>query len=600
MISDYQSSEATDSGQCPNTNCPSPVVSSEPVSGAPLSFPSYVRLYSDVPGAVIHYTIDGTEPDTLSATYTEPILIVSSGVVLRAIAHFDGAEFGDCEPGSVASVAFTNPSIPFVFSYACDTPDNAGEWNDFTSNGNNDNHWQLQFTLAASTTIKRLELFQLDFTGMWSTGQVWSTDSPITIPTSPSTSIEFSVYPLLVFETAVQQWVAYQGSLGSFLAGTYTWDLYGDIAYPVTAASLFRLDIILDDGTKLSQIINNTCTVTPPLCPPPETPTTTAKCDGAVDVIFTGTVGQPYSIFVSSVECGAGVWDEVDAGTIDVSPKTVEISGLTKGCLHSFYVSIQEAGCGYKDSGIVTAVPKLDPVASIATNKTIVDPDEAFTISWNSRNIGGAVCGGCLDGQVSIDQSLGCKSGNVAGSQSTSKPDCGVYTYTVTGCNTCGTAIASVQVEVRCSATCSALSHCIKIIESIDTALCPHLGACSMGTYPAFCGAGFWAQTLFNFVPSECVYTALAQGEICQSPTSPSCGWAFGGASCVFDTTVIPNVWRLKISGYDYTIPGSPVSRLLWEGTKNVGTNAVGVYTKTGGCATGPTTFTTTDQNCPA
>lgn len=595
MLYGYISDEASDSGQCANTDCPSPVVLSDPPSGSEVSFPLYVRLYTDTPGATIHYTIDGTEADSLSDTYTEPILIASSGVVIHAIAHTE-----DCGTGPAMAARFSNSSFPFAFSYACDTPDKGGQWDVFVPNSNNDHHWELQFTLAANTTIARLELYQLDEFGNWTTGQAWSTDSPIH-PWSDLPNEEFEVFPLLVFVAAVQQWAAYQSSLGSFGAGSYTWDLYGDTV--IAAGGLFRLDIILGDGTKLSQVINAVCTVTPPLCPPPATPTVTGKCDGAVDVTFSGTVGRPFSIFASSIQCGTGAWEEMAAATIDVSPKTVEITGLTEGCAYQFYVSIDEAGCGYRDSAIATAVTKIDPFVSIATTKTVVDPSESFTISWDSRNIGGAVCGGCLDGQVSINQSLGCKTGNVASSQATSQAVCGVYTYTITGCNTCGTAVASVQVEVRCAATCSGSQPlCIKIVESIETALCPHLSVgapCAMGTFPAFCGAGFWNQTMFNGGSTFCFYTAIAQGLICPYSLNPSCGWAFGGAECFFDTDVVPNRWRLKIMGRDYSVPSTPVGRLLWEGEKTVGTNAVGVYAKVGGCAANPATFTITDQNCP-
>lgn len=593
MLYDYDSHEASDSGQCADTECPSPVILSDPVSGSEVAFPLYVRLYSpEFPDAIIRYTIDGTEPDSLSTIYTAPILISSAGVVIKAIAYTE-----DCEPASVMTTKFGNSSFPFIFSFACDTPDHGGEWNDFTPNGTPDFHWELQFTLAANTTITRLEVYKLDDLGIWNTGTVWSTDLTLH-PWPDRPEDEFEVFPLLVFEAAVQQWAAYQSSLGVFGAGSYVWDLYGDSVEP--ASGLFRLDMILSDGTKLTQTISSVCTSTPPLCPPPATPTVVPQCDGIVEVTFVGTVGRDYQVYYATSDCGTGDFQVAESGTIDVSPKTVEVSGLDTGCLYNFYVSIDEVDCGFKDSNIASTVPTLDPVVSIATNKTVVDPSESFTISWTSRNIGGAVCGGCLDGQVSIDQSLGCKTGNVAGSQATSQAVCGIYTYTITGCNVCGTAIASVQVEVRCAATCSGdQNFCIKIVESVDTELCPQIGgACSMGTFPTFCGAGFWDKTLFNG-GSGCFYTAIAQGLICPWSGDPSCGWAFGGATCQFDATVVPNVWRLRISGRDYSVPSSPIGRLLWEGTKNVGTNATGVYTQTAGCATGPATLTITDQNCP-
>lgn len=601
MLHDYTSNEASDSGQCSNADCPQPNVFTFPVSGAGIAVPTYVTLTSDIEGAIIRYTTDGTDPDVLSPEYTGPFVITSPFTVIRAIAYVEG-----CVPASVSiDTVFTNPSFPFVFSYACDTPDNGGQWDDFSPNGVNDHHWQLQFALDGPTTIKRLELYQLDADGKWTTGQVWSTDSPIN-PFTDDPEKEFACFPLLVFDTAVQQWAAYQSSLGSFGPGTITWDLYGDIAFSVGSDHLWRLDIILADDSRLSQIINTTCTVTPPLCPPPATPTLTGKCDGKVDVTLTGTVGRPYRIFVSSIQCGTGAWSQVASGTIDVSPKTVEITGLTKGCLYSFYVSIDEPGCGYRDSAIASVLTKSDALVTISTNKTVVDPGESFTISWTSSNIGTAVCGGCLAGEVSLNQGIGCKAGNTPGSIAQSQAVCGVYTYQITGCNDCNTHIASVQVEVRCLATCATppFGSCIKIApvdgEDVHGQLCDFTGICAMGSFPAFCGAGHWSGTLFaNGSPGTCRYEAIAQGLICHYAPNPSCGWAFGGALCFLDTDVVPNRWRLTISGRDYSVPSSPVGRLLWEGEKLVGNNALGTYSRVGGCATGPSSFIITDQNCP-
>lgn len=588
MIHEYSTEEAV--VECAN-DCPEVIVTSVPPSGSQLNFPSYIILTAGDPRAVIHYTTDGTTPDGGSTEYTTPILVTSSGVVIRALGIIEG-----CTPGPVADIQFNNSQFPFVVGYECDQPDHAGQWDDFTTNGIADHHWTLQFTLPGATTIKRLELYQLDADGKWTTGQAWSTDSPIN--PAELEGADFEVFPLLLFIAAVQQHVAYQSSLGSFGAGSHTWDLYGDIV--IAAGGLFRLDIILDDNTKLSQIIDaDTCTATPPLCPPPDAPTVVAKCDGAVDVTFAGAVGQDYLIYAKTDTCGSEGWQEMGSGTIDASPKTVEVSGLTPGCLYEFYVSVSAVGCGFRDSApSLGAIPKLEPVVTIATNKTIVDPNESFTISWTSNNIGGAVCGGCLDGEVSIDQSMGCKAGNAPGSQAQSQSVCGVYTYQITGCNTCGSAVASVQVEVRCAATCSGTqANCLKVVD-VNSELCGEIsaGTCGMNS-STFCGAGFWAGTMFNTEITPCAYTAIAQGLI--GCNTDGCGFAFGGALCIFDDSILPARWRLQIRGRSFEGGGSGHVVMLWEGEKMVGTNATGIYTKTAGCATGPATLTTTSQNCP-
>lgn len=580
MLYDYLSEEATSSGQCSNNDCPQAIVSSNPLSGAQVNFPTYVQLTSDVPGAVIRYTIDGTEPDTLSAIYTEPILIASAGVMLRAIAHAEG-----CAQGSEAimTVMFSNPVFPFVFSYSCDTPDKGGTWGVFTPNGFNDHHWVAQFTLTGAQTIKRLELYQLDALGNWTTGQVWSTGNPIN---PPELDEPFEVFPLLVFIAAVQQWAAYQTTLGSYGAGSHTWDLYGDIVTP--ASGLFRLDIILGDDTKLSQTIDAiTCTATPPLCPPPAAPIASGACDGGVEVLFTGPVGRDYIIYARSNVCSDGSWSQVASGNIDASPKTVEITALVEGCAYEFYVSIDAVGCGFRDSSPSNpTIPFLAPVVTISTNKTLVDPNESFTISWTSGQIGGATCGGCPDGQVSIDNGIGCKAGNGAGSQAQSQSTPGIYTYQITGCNSCGTAIATVQVQVRDLATCAGPQPTYGRLAGASLFLCDFLGAC---------GTLFFNEPVIwdGIIPltSSCHYQKVSSDhEVfgCVQQVGTIWNGIRGDVEIGFDNSnpLIP-FWWIQISAQT-----SGPSEVVWYGVKLLGSTPLGTYNKTGGCASNPASVT--------
>lgn len=604
MLYDYSSAEATSSGQCSNSDCREPIISSDPPSGSQVNFPTYVKLTSDVDGAVIYYTIDGTTPDTLSPVYSGPILIASAGVTLRAIASKEG-----CSPGPILTATYSNPLFPFAFSYACDTPDKAGQWDVFAPNGISDHHWVLQFILSGAQTIKRLELYQLDATGNWTTGQVWSTDSPIN---PVELEDEFEVFPLLIFIAAVQQWVAYQDTLGSFGAGSHTWDLYGDTVIP--ASGLFRIDIILGDDTKLSQTIASTCTVTPPVCVPPAAPTLTAKCAGAVDVTFSGTVGQNYVIYYRSDICLPGEgWQEAASGTLDVSPKTVEVSGLTAGCLYDFYVSVSSVGCGFRDSNPASTIPLRDPTVSISTNKTIVDPNESFTISWSSNNIGGAVCGGCLDGQVSINQSMGCKAGNAAGSQAQSQAVCGIYTYQITGCNTCGTAVASVQVEVRCATTCGLcqtsgpdqlwIANPLTFMGSLDDWCCKDPVVCG----PSNCGPG--STYTVGTLPSYVAWNGLLVPSNTVDPAS-RCNYAdnlflTGNTNLGGSPGATPNSypwirvsivcsalgkWFLSIRCENNSSAGCFTN--WWTGEKLTGQTADGVYTRISGCSPHPASIT--------
>lgn len=586
MIHNYSSHEAIESGECSNADCPEVLVTADPPSGAQVAFPAFVKLSANHPDAEIRYTLNGKPPVLASLKYTAPIQISSSNFGIRARAFLPG-----CTPGPILNLAFSNPQFPFVFSYACDTPDKGGKWDVWAPSGRNDHHWVLQFTLTGATTIKRLELYQLDAAGKWTTGQVWSTDSPINpFPDNPDT--DFACFPLLLFIAAVQQHVSYQSSLGSFGAGTHTWDLYGDIEVATGTGHLFRLDIILDNDTKLSQIISNTCTVTPPICAPPATPTATGKCGGKADVTFTGTAGRPYQIYHRSLSCSEEAWVLGSSGTIDASPKTVEISGLTKGCPYDFYVSIDEAGCGFKDSNTVTVLVPADAFVSIATDKTIVDPNESFTISWTSQYIQTAVCGGCLAGEVSINQGIGCKPGNLNANQSVSQAVCGTYVYQITGCNTCGTVIASVSVEVRCAAVCGSPLPASVTIANQGSLFC-HIGD---GVAPCFARKATGTQ--WNGIltqadpPNGCLYKGCFPDDgdcvggcsgLCESP----CGW-IGFSPLINWEASGGGFWELSFISVHPDFGGV----FIWLGQKLYGSTPQGVYTRTAGCTTTPSSIT--------
>lgn len=50
-------------------------------------FPVSVSLSTNADGATIRYTIDGTTPDELSDIYRKPIVVESSDVQVRVLAH---------------------------------------------------------------------------------------------------------------------------------------------------------------------------------------------------------------------------------------------------------------------------------------------------------------------------------------------------------------------------------------------------------------------------------------------------------------------------------------------------------------------------------
>ena len=51
---------------------------------------SEIVLYSESPGAVIHYTVDYSQPVTASPVYHAPIVIKGSGLTIKAFARVPG------------------------------------------------------------------------------------------------------------------------------------------------------------------------------------------------------------------------------------------------------------------------------------------------------------------------------------------------------------------------------------------------------------------------------------------------------------------------------------------------------------------------------
>ncbi len=572
---DYQSTDGGASQAGNNAvECPEVTVTSEPVSGSSLFFPSFVVLTASNEEADIYYTLDGTEPTTNSILYSGPFEVTQAGTMIKAAASLEG-----CGLGETLVVLYQNPPFPGAFDYSCITPDKVGSFDVWAPNGNIDSFWQLEFTLTGNQVIKRLEMRQLSSSGGATTGIFYSTDSPVD---------GVDAMPLGLFIAAVQQHTDYQSSLGTFGAATHTWDLYGEKRFS-SDGGFFQFTMVLGDGSRVTAIKRTNCNniVNPQPCSSPAAPTAAPDCDGEVDVTFANSNPQNYKVYYQKVGQNEVLFQ---TGTTSANPQAVTVTGLTPGAQYFFRVELDFGNpCGFQSSIPVTAVPLPDPVVTIATNKTIVDPNESFTISWTSTNIGGGVCGGCLDGQVSINQGLGCKAGNASDSQATSQATPGVYTYEITGCNTCGTATASVQVEVRNLATCSVQPAIINVNVIPASFLCAHIPP--PGTACSACLSIFPIDVVWNGeVPrvSSCFWSIHAVGG-CDSGTltggSPAGSYIPFAVHCRF----LGGIWIFQIG-----TQSEPVNGCFWTGEKLFGNSPLGTYTRTGGCATGPASITIT------
>jgi uncharacterized protein YjiK len=225
-----------------------PTVEFDPPAGASVAFPTIVFITASDESAIIHYTVDGSEPTNNSPIYTGPISL-AEGDTLRARAYTTNCI------GAPAQAAYTAVD-GFVFDYICDSPDRAGAWSDFGANGEVDYHWSLLRTTLEEENVKRLEIYETNSQGVWVTGQAWATINPC-YPAEMDGSA-FNVYPLVVDSaesgTYTQINSAYGEPLTTLTAdGTHNLQMYGQPA--VELVGYFKLLYVLDDGAGGERII---------------------------------------------------------------------------------------------------------------------------------------------------------------------------------------------------------------------------------------------------------------------------------------------------------------------------------------------------------
>lgn len=302
---------------------------------------------------------------------------------------------------------------------------------------------------------------------------------------------------------------------GPVPAGQEMLDLYGQTRIQL-AGSFFKLLVVTNTETVYTIISSTVCD--PPetiiTCPPTPDPDVEGTCTG-IDILYTLPPGTPYRIYRYSPDCGPSTPIIITSGTAGggsgvVSPVTgeggeiitgeggeqimdegtgestsfseqvlgeggEEVTGeggegvlgeggeimvetgvyhdtsAIVGCTYCYFLSAQIEGCDrYVDSNPVCAERLTLPSVSISVSEESVCTGSSFTLSWNSSNI--AAGGDCGSSDVTITPDVGVRPGNVAGSVSiTPAVD---TTYTISGCNPCGTAMASVDVVIISGPDC--------------------------------------------------------------------------------------------------------------------------------------------------
>lgn len=579
---DYSASNPSPSGAANSADLcsPVPVTTIDPPSGSTVTFPTFVFLSCNRPDATIYYTTDGTAPTVASPVYAGPFAISNPNQIITAFAQVAGCLAG---PTAIAQYLKIASSV-FKFGYSCDTTDKMGQWGQFAPNGQPDYHWTLQIQFPAASTIKRMELYQTNYVGVWLSGQAWSTDEFVNPKEGPA---GFHVFPLGVFDDGLnpnvtfaftnQKNIAYAASFGAVAAQQYLWTLIGQPAAPLNG--YFKLILFMADGTRMESIIGITCGDPPPPCPGPTTPTLTPTCSG-IDVTFTETVGKTFWIYRAvNAPCGDGVFRVLTTGVVASNPQTVHDTGLVDGCQYCYYLAIDNGVCGIQNSSTVCAQKLCLPKVSISVSTAIICGPTLITLKWSSS---------CVTGNITVTDNHGNTIYNGPGNTTgTAQVTASVDTcWTITGSNACGTA-TNMVCAFYTPASCD-LAHlpATLAVQGWNDFSFFDLTPCSSGdSGPCAFGAAMpsWNGQLARNV--GCSFIGAQGYGLFFAPGTPGEGLKaqFSGVQVAFDGTK----WVLSFTLIKCLNGSQSGDMDLWVGTSvcNNSTGA-GTYTRISGCST--------------
>ncbi len=593
----YSSSNPSASGVSNiNDFCsPVPVIVFDPPSGTTIAPPTYVVLSTNRTDATIFYTIDGTDPDVTSAEYDSPFPILNANTIVKAFAIVDGC---------VAGAIWTATYIPFsqgnfLLGFLCDVPDLVGQWGVFAPNGSADYHWQLKFTLTGNTDIVRIEMYQTDGVGQWLSGQAWATDEFINpVGSAP----HFHVFPLEVWDEALapaclfgalppacgqQLNAVYKTDFGTFAAGDYVWDMYGQPVYPLFG--FFKIVIFLGNGSVLEQIISTTCTPPPPPpCPQPSVLTLTPGC-GKIDITFTETVGLQYQLLRAIIApCGDQIFRIIASGNVASNPQTIHDTGLDGDCTYCYYICIKYPGCDFICGSQKCAQPLCSPKVSIGANIVEGCHGNNVVLSYSST---------CVTGNVTITNDKGgapiTAAGNTSGTTTvpllanSPASEC----WTISGSNSCATTTAQTCVAAIGSG-CD-LTNPVPILQIAGFFNAPgsvmfDIPLTGCGQQPVILGSGGipWDGTMTWIGGANCTWSAVGGAAL-------GIYQKIGGVNELVRMSAGVNYdfalshWRLVIT----TSAQAGGTDTVWSGTKACGKtplDAGGNYIRDGGCCASP------------
>lgn len=350
----------------------------DPPSGAIVTYPTWVTITSATEGAEIYFTTDGSEPTRNSFRYTVPFQL-ASGFNINAVAFMGQCPSPENSSDYVSAQDYLNPpddptktgSAP-VLTVLCTDTDRAGRWYVFTPDGSKDINWRLEFAFNAGSTVKRLEMYETDENGVWSTGRAWSTQYLI--------NGNFATFPL-VLDDGGQINSAYTTNLNEPGEDPHTWDMFGESVGRPSTGSHYKLIIFLEDGTKFYTTHSIACEDEPP-----EEGCTQLESNDQGEVTYTFNIGTklgPDGTIVPAVVV-TGTWvvfvldgqwilGQVDAVSSDGKSVSLSSVGFTPGTKYAPGDVVVLSGVssnGVVGEGGCVVLPELPPTTTTGGTTT--------------------------------------------------------------------------------------------------------------------------------------------------------------------------------------------------------------------------------------
>lgn len=370
-----------------------------------VTFPIKVVLTAVTPGSVIHYTTNGSIPTLASPTYTNPFNL-ASGLDVHAIAFL-----GNC-PSDVTMSLYRNASDPDVvdpdgmapiLTTLCSRTDRAGQWGVFVPGQGPDINWKLEFKFKAGAVIKRLEMFETDSNGNWTTGRCWATKQFI--------KNGFNSYPVVIDNAAGQIKTDYTDNLDQSGRPQQSWFMFGNETGVPASGAYYRLEIYMVDGDVFYGHSGITC------LPPPD------------PISFNCVSGNCVSVFGNS-----GAY-----GTLEAC--------LAAGCTPSF--NCQSGVCVNPGDGTGT-YPTMAACLTACCNVSVTATDLIYTDDGNPNCLCHTVN---LASQVTVTNGVligftDSNGGSFGPSDSPCLANPGLYTFTAYAQNANGTCFDQVEFTV--------------------------------------------------------------------------------------------------------------------------------------------------------